>query len=100
MFRLSVCAETVLQSLPFLERVRRISQAGFLVEFWRREEGEIDAVAGLGVEVGTFSGSDDGSMVHPDGTDSFLEGVRRRAAFADKLGCRQINLLSGSVSDK
>jgi len=97
MFRLSVCAETVFGSLPFLERVRRISQAGFLVEFWRREQDDINAVANLGVEVGTFSGSDDGSMVHPDGTEKFLDDVRLRVAFAKRLQCQQINLLTGSV---
>ena len=35
MFRLSVCAETVFPQLSFEERVRRVTEAGFLVEFWK-----------------------------------------------------------------
>ena len=45
MYRLSVSAGTVLQNMPFEQRVREIAQAGFLVDFWGSEESAIDRIA-------------------------------------------------------
>jgi hydroxypyruvate isomerase len=100
LFRLSVCAETVFQAFPFIERVRKIAQAGFAVEFWRREEADIQAVcAEPSVCVSTFSASDEGGIMHPDSAQVFLRGVKRRVEFARRLRCRELNLLSGSLSE-
>ena len=99
MFRLSVCAETLFRSLPFAERARAISRAGFLVEFWRREGADINAIAAdPEIRVSTMSGSDEGSMMNPDGVEAFLGGVRRRLAVAQRLGCRELNLLAGALA--
>ncbi len=99
MFRLSVCAETVFSRLPFLERARRISRAGFLVEFWRREGEEVEALAAGGIRVGTMSCSDEGSMMHPGGVAAFLQGVERRLGLAQRLGCRELNLLANALAE-
>lgn len=99
MFRLSICAETVFRELPFIERAKKISAAGFLVEFWRREKADIEEIARSSIRVGTFSASDQGGIMHPDSAPAFLEGVEHRLQFAQLLSCRELNLLSGSLAE-
>jgi hydroxypyruvate isomerase len=46
-YRLSVCADTVFLDLPFEERLRKIAEAGFLVEFWGWKGRNGDAIIKL-----------------------------------------------------
>ena len=101
MFQLSVCVEPLIGDLSFAERVQEVSHAGFLVEFWRwpSHEQDLDAIAEYrGVKIATFSGSLDGSMVHPDGVAEYLEGVNQSVEIAHKLNCRELLLLTGKLS--
>ena len=101
MFRLSVCVEPLIEKISFVERVKEVTQAGFLAEFWRwsSHEQDLDALAkDPDVKIGTFSGSIDGSMVHPDGVTEYLEGVTRSVEIAHKLSCRELLLLTGKLS--
>ena len=98
MFRLSVCADTLFRDLPFEQRVQEISRAGFLVEFWGWQGHDIDAIAAdPNVQIGVFSGSIGGSLVHPDGLETYLDGVESSIAVAQKLGCRNMILLTGEL---
>ena len=97
MYQLAVCAETVFQELPFEERVKKIAEAGFLVEFWRHREHNVDALVNQDVRFSNLSGSDRGSMMHPDGVQTYLEDVERSIAVAKRLGCRQLMLLTGEL---
>ena len=93
MFQLSVCVEPLIGDLSFAERVKEVSQAGFLAEFWRwpSHEQDLDAIAkNRDVKIATFSGSLDGSMVHPDGVAEYLEGGNQSVEIAHKLNCRHI----------
>ena len=73
MYRLSVCAGTLLQNLPFAQRIRHIADAGFIVDLWDWEEDAVDAIgADPGIEIGAMPGWIGGSMVHPEGIDSYL----------------------------
>jgi hydroxypyruvate isomerase len=95
---LSVCAETVFRSLPFEQRAREIAQEGFLVEFWHRPDAEIDALeADTTVQVSTFVGSEIGSMLHPDGVETFMRGVERNLTIAKRLRCRRMILVTGEM---
>lgn len=77
MFQLSICAGTILQGLPFLERVRAIARAGFAVDFWSWEDDALDEIAAdPDITIGAMPGWRQGSMVHPDGVETFFEGVR------------------------
>jgi hydroxypyruvate isomerase len=99
MFRLSVCAETVLRNLPLAQRAKEIARAGFLVEFWAWHDRGLEAIATEpGVRISAFPGYMGGSLVHPDGLPAFMDGVRRSLAFADKLGCRQLFISTGEIS--
>ena len=94
-FRLSVCAEMVYPSLPFVERARKLNQAGFLVDFWTRAGPDIDELTKAKIPVGTMGVTTDGSMMHPDGVEPLLAGVRQRLLVAEKLHCTELNLLLG-----
>ncbi len=96
-FRLSVCAEWVYGSLPFVERAKKLNQAGFLVEFWTREGPEIDALVKAGIRVGTIGVTTDGSIMHPDGVEPLLAGLRKRLIVSEKLRCNELNLVAGVV---
>jgi hydroxypyruvate isomerase len=101
MFQLSACAETLFRDLPFEQQVKQIAEAGFLVEFWRWQDHDIDALCKIpGVVISTFSGCMSGSMVDPEGVELFLEGVRTTVGVAKRLGCRQLILLSGEMGPR
>lgn len=84
-----------------LERMRRISASGFLVDFWRWWNLDVDAiVADPEIRIGGFTGYMTGSLVHPDGLATFLDGVRQTLAVAEKLGCRELVLSTGEIDDQ
>lgn len=99
--RLSICADTVFLKLPFLERAKRISRAGFLVEFWGWSGREVDAIAeDSSIQISAFTGYLKGSMVHPDGVEEFLRGIETSAAVAAKLRCKSLFLSSGELDGR
>src|SRR5437660_9034894 len=102
MYRLSVCAETVFCQLPFSQRVKEIARSGFMVEFWRRSGADIEAVeqamaADPSLEISNVSGSFDGSLMHPDGVETYLEDVKMRLAIARRVRCRRLMILAGEL---
>jgi hydroxypyruvate isomerase len=101
MFRLSICADTVFRSLPFVERVKEIARAGFLVEFWRWMDREVDAIAAdPNIRVCAFTGYLAGSMVHPEGAEELLRGMKRSLPIAAKLRCGTLFLSSGELTNE
>jgi hydroxypyruvate isomerase len=97
-FRLSICAETFFCDLPFVERVRRISKAGFLVDFWRWTDRDVEAIAAdTSIRIGGFTGYTVGSLVHPDGLKTFLDGIEQTAVVAKRLRCRELVLSTGEI---
>ncbi|MFN8007538.1 MAG: TIM barrel protein [Terriglobia bacterium] len=101
MYGLSVCAETVFRHLPFKDRVREIAAEGFQVEFWRWDHHDLNELAGIpNLKISNFVGSMRGSMVHPDGVELFLNGVKSCLPVAEKLGCGKLILLAGELGPK
>ena len=98
MFRLSICAETFCGDLPFIEGVQRISKAGFLVDFWQWPGRDVEAIAAdKSIRIGGFTGYTAGSLVHPDGLKTFLDGIQQTVAVAKKLRCRELILSTGDI---
>ncbi|MBE7549813.1 MAG: TIM barrel protein [Anaerolineales bacterium] len=86
MYRLSICADTVFLDLPFEERVKKIAQAGFLVEFWGWKGRNLEVfTADPKIEVCGFSGTQGGSCVHPDGMADYVAGITESTPVAKKL---------------
>jgi hydroxypyruvate isomerase len=99
-FKLAVCADTVFLDLPFDERVRRISDAGFQVEFWTWQHHlqELEALAGEpGIDFNAFTGYLKGAIVDPEGADAFLDGCRRTLPIAEMLDCKTLVLSTGEL---
>ena len=86
MYRLSVCADTVFLDLPFAERVKKIAEAGFLVEFWGWKGRNLDVIRNSQIEVCSFSGTQGGSCVHPDDVADYVGGIAETTTVAKKLG--------------
>ena len=98
MYRLSLCAGTLLQKLPFAERVRHIAAAGFIVDLWDWEEDAVDAIgADPGIDIGAMPGWIGGSMVHPEGIDCYIEGVEKNLAVARRFNCRNLCITTGAL---
>ncbi len=101
MFQLSVCAGTVLQNLPFLERVREIARAGFLIDLWGWDDTALDEIAAdPNITIGAMPGWGPGSIVHPDDVDIFFDGVRRNLEVAARIGCRNLAIATGELNAK
>ena len=101
MFQLSICAGTVLQNLPFLERVRAIAAAGFAVDLWDWEDDALDEIADdPDITIGAIPGWRGGNMVHPDGVETFFEGVEANLEIAARLGCQNLAIATGELNAK
>lgn len=48
-FDLAVSAEMTFTELPVVERVRRISEAGFAAEIWSWQDKDLDALVATGL---------------------------------------------------
>ncbi len=98
MFRLSVCEGTVLRDLPFLERVRTISRAGFGLDLWGWEDSALDAIAAdPEIEICAMPGWSGGSMMDPDGVKNFLAGVKANLKVAARIQCRNLSITTGQL---
>jgi hydroxypyruvate isomerase len=92
---------------PFLERFRKVKEAGFsAVEFWwpsGEDLGEVEAaVKDAGLEVALFNfdagdlpGGDRGLLSNPERLAQFRENVPVALELAQRLGCSKLNALVG-----
>ena len=92
MFDLAVCAEMVLLDLPFVDRVRRIDELGFMVEIWDWTTKDIDALAGTDATFSSMTGYIEGNLTEPDGVEALLHTAEQSVAVAERLGCPRLNL--------
>ncbi len=85
-FRLAVCAEMVFTDLPFIERVRRIRDAGFAVEIWSWGDKELAQLRATGADFTSMTGYVEGSLVDPDGIALLLRTAEQSLRARDALG--------------
>lgn len=95
--------------LPFLDRFRAASEAGFKgVEYLfpydypkealvgqLKEQGLVQVLHNM--PAGNWAGGERGIAVLPDRVGEFRDGVDRAIDYATALGCRQVNCLAGIV---
>lgn len=84
--RLAVCAEMVFTDLPFVERVRRISEAGFDVELWDARDKDIQALKATGAVFSSMTGYSSGSLVDADTADDVVRTAEALIPTALELG--------------
>jgi hydroxypyruvate isomerase len=97
--------------VPFLQRFARARKAGFeAVEFLFPYEVEKDAVKQalsenrlkqvlFNLPAGDWAAGERGLAILPDRVEEFRRGVASAIEYAEALGCRQINCLSGVVPE-
>lgn len=71
-FKLAACAEMIYQDLPFEERVKTISDQGFLVEIWDWSTKDIDALVATGAEFSSMTGYLRGDLITEQGQGGAL----------------------------
>ncbi len=91
-FRLAVSAEMVFVDLPFEERVRRISDAGFEVEIWNWTKKDVDALVRTGATFSSMTGYITGTLADAEGADELLRTAAESLEVAEKLDCPRLNL--------
>jgi len=91
-FRLAVSAEMVFLDLPFEERVRRISAAGFEVEIWDWTKKDVDALVRTGATFSSMTGYITGALADPDGADELVRTAEESLKVAEQLDCPRLNL--------
>ena len=99
--RFAICLEMIFPDLPFLERARRVQEAGFsAVEFWGWGGKDLDGLRGLvdqGFAVVTFSGQRRGSLVDPRDRETYREEVQASFSIARRLRCDRLMVLSDEL---
>ncbi|MFC9556928.1 TIM barrel protein [Rhodococcus sp. NPDC056960] len=90
--RLAACAEMLYVDLPLLDRVKRISDRGLLVEIWDWSTKDIDALAGSSAEFSSMTGYLTGNLTEPDGIAELLATAQRSLEVAERLNCPRLNL--------
>ncbi|WP_211439119.1 TIM barrel protein [Corynebacterium glutamicum] len=91
-FKLAACAEMIYQDLPFEERVKTISDQGFLVEIWDWSTKDIDALVATGAEFSSMTGYLRGDLITEQGRAELLATASESLAVAEKLNCPRLNL--------
>ncbi|MEY4532195.1 MAG: hypothetical protein RLZZ156_2918 [Deinococcota bacterium] len=97
MFQLSVCADTLFLELPFEERVQKITQAGFLVEFWGWKGRNLSQLELL--PMAGFSATQAGSLVHPDDAAIYVAGVAESTQVAKQLNANVLIIHGGELGE-
>lgn len=88
--RLAVCAEMVFTELPFVERVRRIHEAGFDVEIWDSRTKEIPALKTTGAVFSSMTGYTSGSLIDPETADEVVRSAEALIPTAVELGVSRL----------
>lgn len=96
MYELSICADTVFLELPFEERVKKITDAGFRVEFagWKGRNMNIFHDY-QGVRPGSMVATGAGSILHPEDVGALVDSVAESVETAKYIGSKQLILLAG-----
>jgi hydroxypyruvate isomerase len=99
----AVNVEMTWTNLPFLDRLRKVSEAGFShYEFWPWRGKDIDGILKINRELGLvpvqFTASPkrfDQGITDPARRDEFVEDVKAAVAVARKLGVKKLCVVAG-----
>ena len=90
MFPLAVTTEMFWKDVPYLERVRRISNLGFQVEMWDWTQKDLPAVAALGATWSTMTGYVHGDLYDAEGGRELARTARLAIEAAKIIGCPRL----------
>jgi hydroxypyruvate isomerase len=99
-YRLAVSAEMVFVDLPFLDRVRRISELGYEVEIWDWTQKDVAALSATGATYSSMTGYVTGTLADPDGAEELLRTAEESLKIAEQLDCPRLNLHGTGLDGK
>jgi hydroxypyruvate isomerase len=99
-FVLAASAEMLFLDLPFVERVRRISELGFQVEIWDWTKKDIDALAATGATFSSMTGYIEGTLADADGAERLLRTAQQSLEAAARLECPRLNVHGTGLDDR
>jgi hydroxypyruvate isomerase len=99
-FTLAANAEMLFTDLPFVERVRRLHEAGFEVEIWDWTTKDLDALAATGARFGSMTGYVRGALVDPDGAAQLLRTAEDSLVAAAVIDCPRLNVHGTGLDPK
>ncbi|KAB0682754.1 TIM barrel protein [Aureimonas leprariae] len=91
-FQLAVCAEMVFRDQPVTERLKRITDAGFIAEIWDWTKHDIKALASSGATFSSMTGYVTGTLADEAGADELLRTAAESIPIAKELRCPRLNL--------
>ena len=98
-FPLAVCAEMTFTELPFLERVRRIDELGFQVEFWDWSTKDLPALAETGATFSSMTGYLRGDLTTEEGSSALLNTAEQSLRAAEIIDVARLNLHGTGLDD-
>ncbi|MDR1187870.1 MAG: TIM barrel protein [Bifidobacteriaceae bacterium] len=99
MFQLSACADMIFTSLPYLDRIAAIHDAGFGVEAWRPWECQPDGIVRLGIPIVSMQGYVHGGLATPEEGDRMVATARELIPLAHRLGCATLVIHGGELGE-
>jgi hydroxypyruvate isomerase len=78
--------------LPFVERVKQIDAAGFLVEIWDWTTKDLAALTASGATFSSMTGYITGTLADESGADELLRTAALSLEAADALDCPRLNV--------
>lgn len=99
-FTLAVCAEMIFRSLPILERLKRITELGFVAEIWDWTKHDVKALAKSGASFSSMTGYVTGTLGDDAGADELIRTARLSIAVAKELDCPRLNLHGTGLDGK
>jgi hydroxypyruvate isomerase len=90
MFPLAVTTEMFWKDVPYLERVKRISDLGFQVEMWDWTVKDLHAVAALGAKWSTMTGYIHGDLYDAEGGKVLFDTARQAVEAARIINCPRL----------
>ena len=91
-FTLAASAEMLYVELPFLDRLKRITERGLQVEIWDWSAKDIGALAASGATFSSMTGYLRGDLTTRDGIAALLATAQESLAAAERLDCPRLNL--------
>jgi len=100
----SICIDTLFTELPFLDRIDKVKEVGFSAfEFWewkKRNVKEIEQRSKKNnLEVVTFNGNVENSLVNPAQREKYLEEISNSIKVAILLGCKSLMILTDKLEE-
>ena len=89
---LAVCAGMLLKLLPIVERLKRISSAGFQAKIWDWTERDSKALAASGAALLSITGIGTGTFADDDGADELLRTAMLSVPIAKEINRPRLNL--------